>query len=330
MFGEDFDMDSAVEEVSNGLGFKEDNNEGGNSDEDSPPETGSQGEAQAPVVDTEAAVTPAAAATSPQPRTWRPEALAEWGKLSPVVQQEILKREEDIHRGLSESKAAADFGNSLKTVLDPYMPLLEKYNIKPDAQVADMMQAHYTLAFGSPEDKVGLLQQIAKDYNINLSSFSGGGEEAPTYSPEVVSLQNQVKALESKLTGFSDQQFETKKAEITSHVEKFAVDPKNTYFVELADDISSLLRSGAEKSVEAAYETALWRNPVTRQKELDRQNVEKVESAKKIAGEKVVASRKASSANVRSTAKGGSSPTPLGSIDDTIASTLRDIKTREG
>lgn len=315
---ESFDMAGAVDEVSAGLGFGE-------------PEAVEPAAPAEPVVtttatDPAAAVDPAAPpAAIEAPRTWRGEASAEWGKLPPVVQQEILKREEDIFRGIEGYKADAAFGNSLKTVLDPYMPTLQQYNIKPEAQVADMMRAHYTLAFGSPQDKLSLVQQIAQDYGIPLDQV--GAE--PTYvDPQVQALQNELKDLKSRISGNETQVMEAKKAEITQHVQQFAADPANVHFEELADDIARLLRTGVEKTVESAYQAAIWLNPAVRAKEISRQQAEKAEAGLKEAEAKAAAARKATAANVRSTAKGGSATAPLGSMDDTLQETLRNINAR--
>ena len=337
----DFDMSGAVAEISDGLGFDEDT--GGGSDAgDINLDTGAAG--SDPAAASDGAGDPAAAAdpnaSTFQPpethkhlfneqgmlRTWRGEAAAEFAKLPPVVQQEILKREEDIFKGIEGYKEAAAFGNSLKQVLDPYLPVLQQYNIQPAAQVADMMQAHYTLAFGTPEQKLALMQQVAKDYQIDLRNLNLEG--AAYVDPQVADLQKQLQQLQSQMSQSQRAQTEAKRSEIERHVTAFASDPKNIYFEELANDIAHLLRTGAEKTVEAAYEKAMWMNPAVRAKELTRQQAEKAEAERKAAAEKAEAARKATAANVRTKAKSGSAATPLGSMDDTLNETLASIRGR--
>lgn len=345
----DFDMSGAVAEISDGLGLGDDTG-GGDNAGDTNLDTGAGGGgdptaasdgAGAGLGDGNGAGDPAAAATDPnaaafQPpethkhlfneqgmlRTWRGEAAAEFAKLPPVVQQEILKREEDIFKGIEGYKEAAAFGNSLKQVLDPYLPVLQQYNIQPAAQVADMMQAHYTLAFGTPEQKLALMQQIAKDYQIDLRNLNLGG--AVYVDPQVADLQKQLQQLQFQMSQSQRAQMEAKRSEIERHVAAFASDPKNVYFEELANDIAHLLRTGAEKTVEAAYEKAMWMNPAVRAKELTRQQAEKAEAERK----KAEAARKATAANVRTKAKSGSAATPLGSMDDTLNETLASIRGR--
>ena len=349
----EFDMSGAVAEISDGLGLGNDTGSGGDAG-DINLGTGAGGGGD-PAIASDGAGTglgdgngtgdPAATSTDPNAvtfqlpethkhlfneqgmiRTWRGEAAAEFAKLPPVVQQEILKREEDIFKGIEGYKEAAAFGNSLKQVLDPYLPVLQQYNIQPAAQVADMMQAHYTLALGTPEQKLALMQQVAKDYQIDLRNLNLEG--AAYVDPQVADLQKQLQQLQSQMSQSQRAQTEAKRSEIERHVAAFASDPKNVYFEELANDIAHLLRTGAEKTVEAAYEKAMWMNPAVRAKELNRQQAEEAEAKRKAAAEKAEAARKATAANVRTKAKSGSAATPLGSMDDTLNETLASIRGR--
>lgn len=345
---EDMDMTAAVSEIGSGLGFDVDENkiiegeghvvdDSGDLDGDNAgaaSDVDGAGGAKSPSTDEAADGTGGAAAEEGAqgaapvaPRTWRPEAAAEFAKLPPVVQSEILKREEDIFKGIEGYKEAAAFGNSLKTVLDPYLPTLQQYGIRPEAQVADMMQAHYTLAFGTPEQKIALVHQVLKDYNIPFAPQAA--VDTPVWvDPQVEALQKELQGIKSTLSKSENAQIERQKAEITQHVQSFASDPKNVYFEELANDIAHLLRTGAEKSVESAYEAAIWRNPVTRAKEFDRQQAERTEAARKAEQERVRKAKEATEINVRSKAKTRGAATPVGSIDDTLNETLASINAR--
>lgn len=340
---DDIDMNAAVSEISDGLGFNVDDNKiiegeshvvndnddlgGAGNASDDPAAKGTEIDPAAEGTGTDNAAAALAGTVPVAPRTWRAEAAAEFAKLPPVVQSEILKREEDIFKGIEGYKEAAAFGNSLKAVLDPYLPTLQQYNIRPEAQVADMMQAHYTLAFGTPEQKLGLMHQVAKDYGIPLTPPAA--KEDPVWvDPQVEALQKELEGIKSVLTKSEQVQLERQKAEITEHVSKFASDPKNVYFEELANDIAHLLRTGAEKSVESAYEAAIWRNPVVRAKEIARQQTEQAEATRKTEQERVRKAKEATEVNVRSKAKTRGAATPVGSIDDTLNETLASIMAR--
>lgn len=115
-------------------------------------------------------------------------------------------------------------------------------------------------------------------------------------------------------------------AERRKEIETFAADPANPHFEEVSNDMVTLLQGGVCKTLPEAYEKAVWANPVTRAKEIARQQAEATRKAQETEAAKVAAARKATAANVRTSAKSGSATAPLGSIDDTLNETLAKIR----
>lgn len=263
------------------------------------------------------------AATGPQaPKTWRPEAAAKFATLPPEVQQEVLKREEDIFKGLEGYKADASIGKALKGVVQPYMHIFQAQGVDPMQQVSGLMRAHVALATGTPEQKQQFFQHLAKEYGVDL------GTEAPYIDPQVSGLQKQLADLQSRLNGREQQEAEQARSKLQAEIDTFASDPAHQYFDEVANDIAGLLRSGAAKDLKDAYEKAIWANPITRAKEQARLTADAEAKAKAEAAEKVKQARKATGANVKSSAKAASGTAPLGSIDDTLNAALATIKSR--
>ena len=262
------------------------------------------------------------AGTLQAPKTWRPEAAAKFASLPPEVQQEILKREEDIFRGLEAYKADASIGKALKDIVQPYMQLFQAQGIDPLQQVAGLMRAHVALSTGTPEQKQQFFQYLAKEYGVEL------GMEAPYIDPQVASLQKQLAELQSRLNSREQREIAEARSKLQAEIDAFASDPAHQYFDEVANDIAGLLRSGVAKSLQEAYEKAVWANPVTRAKEQARLAAEAEAKAKAEAAEKAKQARKAIGANVKSSAKVASGTAPLGSIDDTLNEALAAIKSR--
>lgn len=330
----DFDMGAAVDEVAGGLGL--DLLEGGSGDDSeglpnlevTPP---AAEEGREPPADP-AAGTPPTEPVAPDPaaeppKTWRKEAAATWAALPAEARAEVLKREEDIFKGIEVYKADAGFGKSMKTALDPYMPVLAQHNIDPVAQVRGLMEAHHTLALGSPEQKAALFQKLAADYKVDLSQLQAPGE-APYLDPAVKSLQAELNAVKSQLTTAEQTRMAEVKQTLTREIEAFAANPANIHFEAVANDMAQLLQSGVCKTLAEAYDKAVWTNPVTRAQEVTRQQTEASKKAAEEAAAKAVAARKSMAANVRTSAKSGGAAAPLGSIDDTLAATLAAIKSR--
>lgn len=332
--GGGFDFDSAGLDIAAGLGFETENGDAddidlgdsalGDADPAAPaggdPAAASAAQSATPPATGDAATQQGAAAPA-VPRTWRPEAAAKWAALPPEVQQEVLKREEDMFKGIEAYKTDANFGKSLKGVLDPYMPVLRQYNIDPAQQIAGLMQTHHTLALGTPEQKTALFQKLAQQYGVQL------GGEAPYVDPQVAALQQELRGLQSRLQGREQQEANVQREKLQSELNAFAADPAHPYFDEVANDIAAQLRAGA-KDLAEAYERAVWANPVTRAKEQSRLTAEQTAKAQREAEERAAAARKATSANVKSKAKAASGTAPLGSIDDTLNAAFADIKSR--
>lgn len=356
----EFDMAAGLASISEGLGFEssDDANEGvedgggdpGTTLDKSGSETTAKGDAStgtgvaAPAKpigadqDTGTKVDPAKAAPSQDPsivglkeapRTWRDAAKAEWAKVPPAIQEEVLKREEDMHRGIENYRTDALFAKTIQKVMDPYVGLMQQYGINPIQHVGDLMRAHNTLATGTAEAKMLMFKTLAHDYGVDLSKFASGAPSSePTYvDPEVKALREKVATLESGVQGMQNQTVEQSKAKIADDIRIFATDPAHKYFNEVADDIAGLIR-GMNLSLKDAYERAIYANPVVRAKVIA-ENSERDAAAKaELEKQKTAEAKAATSANVRASAKRASATTPVGSMDDTMKQTLATIRGR--
>jgi hypothetical protein len=346
MSNEGFDMGAAVSEIGSGLGLDLLENPAGAVD--SPSGEGainSEGVADAgdgKVGADDAGVIPAAPApaSSPEaenqaaaptpatalepPKSWRPEAIAEWATLKPSVQAEVLKREEDFFKGIEGYKAEAAVGRDVKQVLAPYMQTLNHYGINPMAQIQSLMQAHHTLALGTVEQKTAMVKKLIADYKIPVDKLTG---DASYVDPEVQSLRSDLDSVRVQNEAVQNQLLQQRQGEIRKQLDSFAADPKNVYFNDVANDMAVLLKSGVAETLEDAYQRAIWVNPITRAKEVSRQQAETDAARVKAEQERLAKAKKATAANTRSAARGDTGESK-GSMDDTMAATLREIRER--
>jgi len=340
-----FDIDSGVEEIGESLfGSKENGDDDNGEGNDGLDFLGKEdAEEPKPAAPAAAATTPApgaqAPATAAAPKTWRPEAAAEWEKIPPAVQAEIHKREEDIFKGLESYKQDATVGRGFVGVIQPYAEVLRAANVDPVQLTSNLLGVHYTLSMGKQADKETLLRSIAKDYGIDLSpQQQADPEDAPYVFPEVASLREENKALQSRLDRLEGTQRQAEQRQIgeiqsklAQEIDAFAADPKHLYFDEVASDIVAQLKAGA-KDLADAYEKAVFANPVTRAKELDRITAEKQAKAQADAQARVKAARQGTSANVRARTKSGSATTSsggIGAMEDTMKEALARIRARD-
>lgn len=329
----DFDMDAAVADIGDGLGFGEadagaDDGDEGITDvvaKEVPEVSEVAGEVKAPETSE-----PTPQVADDFPKTWRKEASAHWAALPSEVKAEVLKRESDIFQGLETYKVDANFGKSVKAVVAPYEQTLREGNLDPVRIIQGLMSSHHVLATGTPQQKAELFQRIAKDYRVDLSSLGvpAAGGEPPYVDPAVAALQTQLQAVQSQLSTAEQQRATQHRAEVTKQVDAFAADPKNIYWGDVADEMSQLLAKGVVGTLQEAYDKAVWLNPVTRMKEVTRTAAENSAKAAAEAKAKAEAAKSAMSVNVKTRVKTGSAATSGDSLDDTLAEGLSNIRAR--
>lgn len=336
----EFDMDAGLASVSEGLGFDNSEAEDATIVNDPALDKAVDGAVDGatttatPPVTTAAPTPPATGATPPAaptppaiepPKTWRPAAAAKFSTADPEVQAEILKREEDMHKGLEQYKGHANFGRSVQQVLDPYLPTLRQHNIDPVQEIGGLLQARQTLAMGSPEQKVGLIKQLVSTFNIDLNQLTA---ESAYVDPEVLRLREELNGVKSSLSAGEAAKQQAAVNEQKAAIESFAADPANVHFSTVLPDMVDMVSKGTATSLKDAYEKAVWLNPVTRAAEIARQQTDAAAKAQTEAEAKAAAAKAATAANVKSRSKGGSATAPLGTMDDTMQATLDKIRSR--
>lgn len=258
------------------------------------------------------------------PKSWSKEISPEFAKLAKPVQEYIRKREEDYTSGISQYKQAADYGNAVHSIVQPYMAHIAARGTDIPSALKYLLNADYLLANGTQENKVAFLRQVMQGAGITAEMFS----QAPAAKdPTVESLERQVGEMRGNLTQFQQVQYNERATQISKAVDTFAADPKHLYFAELSADIVKLINVGY--TLEESYEKALWANPLTRAKEQARLDKEKSAATKEAARMAAEKAKRVVRSNVRETPSSRSAPTGLlGSIDDTLRSTLRTINER--
>lgn len=339
----DFDMDAAQADISSELFGQGDSDDENSVDE---PAEGEGSEASAAVeTSVEAPVPPQTEDAAPEPeaetsqevqevgapKTWTKEALADWATIPPRAQQEIVKREEDFLRGITQYKQAADVGVRYSQVAAPYSAQLAAHNIDPVQLFQSFAANHYLLSFGQPEQKLQLAANLLNNYKIDLGQLNNymGDQAFEAPDPEIVALRNEISQLRSGLQQTNTAQLETVRSSIVAGIDEFANDPAHPYFDEVADNIMQIIETGSAQSLEDAYEMAVYANPVTRQKEIDRLLKEQTSStaAQEQARKDKIA--KSTAANVTADAHNRNGTEPVGTIDETLQATYDAIAARD-
>ncbi len=256
----------------------------------------------------------------PAPQSWKKESHDIWNNLPPEAQDYIEQRETQMKEGLEKDRGDSNLGRIMRDTMAPYSDMLKTQGIDEPTMVKTMMNAHYRLSTASPQEKVQLFNQLAQNYGVTTD-----GTEA-TVDPAIQKLQDELNGVKSTLSKTQEATLQAAREKVQSEVEAFASDPEHSYFDEVADDLIPFLNAGV--SLEDAYEKAVWANHVTRQKEQDRILKVKEESLLEESKVRANTAKKAKSTNVRSRDTKRTPTGPVGTMEDTMHETLRDIKTR--
>lgn len=254
------------------------------------------------------------------PKSWVKDMHDRWAKVDPAVQDYIEKREKDFLDGLEQYKSHANYAKSIQDVLNPYKQLLN--GMEPTQIIPRLLEAQKRLTSGTIEQRRAAYQELGR--NLQLIEQQQNGNQPPQ-DPRVDAIQQQLEAMHQALTA---QQLAQAKLDL----DKFADDKKaHPHFDEVMADTSpngleAQLRRGL--SLQDAYDSAVRLNPVIQEQERQLWFQTETEKAKERARLDALPKKQAKSVNVQSKDTQRTPTEPLGSFEDTMRATLKEIKAR--
>ena len=275
------------------------------------------------------------------PSTWSAKGKESFSKLPKHIQDEIIKREADIGKGISMYKQAANYGRSIGEAIKPYEAMIRSENSDPIKTVQSLLNTAYRLRSGTPQQRGQLVMQIAQQYGADLSQYPSANAEN-TEKQEIPELQQYLNPLQEKINNLeqvyaSQQQVaqqQTQQEAVTS-ISGFQNETdekgniKNVYFDDvrndMADQIESAERQGRQLSLDKAYETACWANPQIRSVKLTQANKKRKEEAQKKS--KQASKIAQTNLSTKQLAREGAADVS-GDISDTLSDTLAAINNR--
>lgn len=255
------------------------------------------------------------------PNTWKKEAQAAFLKADPVIQNEVLRREADIHKGIEQYRQAADWARGIDNAINPYKQTMQQLGITPEVAISELMAADHRLRYGSAQDKATYFAYLAKNYGIDLGQAM---QSAEAVDPRLYQYQEQNQRLQQQLQNIEQQARHIEYTQLNSELNNFIADPKHSHYESVRGHMAALLQAGQAKDLEDAYEQAVYANPVTRAAVLQQQ----AEVAKAEAAKKAQTARAASSVNLRSR-PALDVKQPIGTMDETIRNIYRSLTSEQ-
>ncbi len=263
------------------------------------------------------------------PSSLKAEVKAKWGEVPEWVQEEILRREEDSKKGLDklygELGDHAKFGQTLKQVITPHASLLQAQGVTPEVAIADLLNTASVLYNGTLQQKLAMYRQLGQKFGIPAESPEGDGNVLAQVQQYIAPVTQQVTQLQQALQRQEQERRQHEETAATENIQKFKSDPKHEHFELVRDDMAKLIQGGLAKTLDEAYETAVWSRADTRALLLARQAKE--------ADDKRMTEHAAKAKEAQKHKPVKTSPTyvkPDGkrSIDDTLRETLKEMRER--
>lgn len=258
------------------------------------------------------------------PSSWKPEAQTAWTKADkgePLTPEEVRllaleaeRREGDFHKGVQEFKTHSERARAYDAAIAPYRDHLQTLGVDAPTAINALLNADKTLRTGDPATKAAYFAKLAQEYGIDI----GQVQQPPPQDPQTAYLMQQLHSLEQRIrmgeTAIEQQNRLAAEAEISA----FAVG--KAYFPQVRDEMSDLLKSGKARTLEEAYDKAVWSNPDIRQTLIEQQRAD----AQRKAAEQAQAQRARTAAvSVKgSSPSSGGASAPSGSLRDQLAAAL--------
>ena len=252
------------------------------------------------------------------PSSWKPDAQQAFNELPSNVQEEVLRRESDYHKGIENYKTHAHAAQAYEKAVQPYMATIQQLGVDAPTAVAKLLQADHTLRYSDAQTKTQYFTNLAREYGIDLAQVANPQPVDPQYA----TLQQQLAQQQWELQNWKLQQTQREQNQALSEIDQFAANPSNNHFDAVRDDMAMLLKNGIANSLKEAYEKAIWQRGDIRQSLIEQQRSE----AQRKATEQAHHQRaKAASVSVKGSSPASSGVSPVkGSLRDQLSAAFAD------
>lgn len=192
------------------------------------------------------------------PTTWRKGLESHWESIAPEVLEEIMRREGNFASGVSTYKTEFEKAKPLLDAVAPYQEVLKQHGLDAAKQVGVLMGAHQRLALGSPQDKLAMFAQLARDYSVPLEGLFVRGQDGQVYLNQQLLQQVQQPRQQPQQDPRVVVQQILQEERAVQSIGEMERDTENyPHFQQVRQDMGRLLDSGLAQDLDSAYKAAL-------------------------------------------------------------------------
>lgn len=258
------------------------------------------------------------------PPAWSNAVKAKWPTLDPEVRSEILKREADVHRGMTKQDDERAFAREMQKVTAPYEAMIRAAGGTIPGAVSDVLNTAYILRTADPNTKARTIAQVCQLYGVDLRLLAQPQGEV---NPQVAALQQRLQQLEGQLTQRQQQEQQQAEQQVLTQIEAFGQDPKHPHFRAVSTHMGALMQAGEAKDMEQAYEMAVWARPDLRAQLLAAQTAQQTQAQQT---RQRTEKARAKAVSVRGGPGGytAPAPNPNASVRESLMAALEEVNSR--
>jgi hypothetical protein len=186
-----------------------------------------------------------------------------WAILPPEVKTAFHDYESHVGGIVNKYGKAAKAWEEVQQITAPYEAMVKSEGGTLHTAMSSLFETARILRQGSPEQKIGLVQAIVKQFNVPMPGAPAPtGEATPQPTPAGLSpeLLNRFNQLEQRVLTNDAREVYTVRAKVDSDLAAFTSDPANVYIHEpgYLDTMAALIRAEKAETLEEAYQQAAW------------------------------------------------------------------------
>lgn len=251
------------------------------------------------------------------PGSWKPAVREKFASLDPEVQEEIIRREADVSRGLGQATSARQFQEEFSKVVAPYEAMIRSEGAEPLAAVQNLFQTAAAFRVGSAHQKAQLTANLIKQFGVDIAMLDSmlAGQPVNPEEDKVSRLLDQrlapINKFFSEISSVREQQIQETKKNTSAELESFAEGAE--FFEDVRLDMADILELAARRdrkmTLKEAYDEACALHPdvskIVKSRAIVNSNAatttERANAASSVSGAPTVSGGKADPSDLRGT-----------------------------
>lgn len=202
------------------------------------------------------------------PGAWTPAGKAKWSSLPADIRSEISRREGDMQRALAQHDEHREFGRQFAQISHEHADTISRAGVPPLRMFQDIIGIMKTLGSSDPQSRISALRTAALQSGFDVRALAGPPPPAGTQSNgsefalaplmQVAQEWDQFKGQQARQ---AEEQQQRQHQQTMGEVAAFRSKPEARFFDAVKDQMIALLRGGVARSLQDAYDQAIWTRP---------------------------------------------------------------------